>query len=105
MSARETSNLLDHLISARQQRRHDCQAERLRRLEVDDQFELRRLLDGRSAGLAPLRILSTYAAPRRDSSVMFAHRKADHPAPRTPCPATWRAAAASWPAPQFVSVQ
>ena len=54
---------LDHLVRARQQRRRDGEAERLRRLEVDHQLELRRLLDGRSAGLAPLRILSTRAAP------------------------------------------
>src|SRR5215470_12505199 len=103
MSDRETSNLLDHLISARQQRRHDCQAERLRRLEVDDQFELRRLLDGKIGGPGALEdsIYVRGAAPRQLGNVRA--RKADHPAPRTPCPATWRAAAASWPAPQVVS--
>jgi hypothetical protein len=50
---------LDDLIRPQQQRRRDREAERLGRLEVDDQLELRWLLDGQAAGLAPLRILST----------------------------------------------
>jgi hypothetical protein len=40
------AELLDHLIRAPQERRRDRQAERLGRLEVDHQLELRRLLDG-----------------------------------------------------------
>jgi hypothetical protein len=43
-------------------------AERLGRFQVDHQFELRGLLHGRSAGLAPLGILSMYLAARRNKS-------------------------------------
>jgi hypothetical protein len=63
--------LLDHLIRTRQQRRRDRQAECLGGLEVDDEVELGGLLDGMSAGLAPLRILSTYVAARRYTSAVF----------------------------------
>src|SRR5207248_11121790 len=38
---------LDHLIRPRQQRGRDGEPERLRGLEVDDQLELRGLLDGK----------------------------------------------------------
>jgi len=41
---------LDHLIRPQQQRRRDGEAEGLGRLEVDDQFELRGLLDGEVGG-------------------------------------------------------
>jgi hypothetical protein len=44
------------------------EAERLRCLEIDDQLEFGWLLDGRSPGLAPFRILSTYVAARRQLS-------------------------------------
>jgi hypothetical protein len=37
---------LDDVVRPRQQRRRDREAERLRGLEVDDQLELRWLLDG-----------------------------------------------------------
>jgi hypothetical protein len=37
------ANLLDHLVRPPEQRRRDRQAERLRGLEVDDEFEARRL--------------------------------------------------------------
>jgi len=40
------SLLLDNLVSPQQERRRDRQAEGFRRLEVDDELELRRLLDG-----------------------------------------------------------
>ena len=33
--------------------RNDCQPERLRGLEIDDQLELRGLLTGKSRGFAP----------------------------------------------------
>src|SRR5262245_7068471 len=46
--------LLKDLIRPRQQRRWDRQAERLGGLEVDDQLELRGLLDGEVAGLRTL---------------------------------------------------
>ena len=51
--------LFDDLIGPQQHRRRDGEPEGLRGLHVDDQLELRRLLDWRSAGFAPLRILST----------------------------------------------
>ena len=46
--------LLDHLIRPLQKRRRDRQAEGLGGLEVDDQLELRRLLDGQLGGLGAL---------------------------------------------------
>src|SRR5262245_54603113 len=42
--------LLDHLVRRQQQRLGDRQSYRLRSLEVDDQVELRRLLDRKVAG-------------------------------------------------------
>ena len=42
----ERRELLDHLIRAHEDRLWDCQAERLGGLEVDDQLECRRLLNG-----------------------------------------------------------
>jgi hypothetical protein len=47
---RHAHGLLDDLIRQRQQGRRDREAERLGRLEVDDQLELGRLLDGEIAG-------------------------------------------------------
>jgi hypothetical protein len=44
----------DDLIGAEQQRRRDGEAERLRGLQVDDQLELRRLLDGKIGRLGAL---------------------------------------------------
>src|SRR5712691_11797711 len=40
-----TVTLLNHLVSPEQERLRDCQPQRLCGLEVDHQFELRRLLD------------------------------------------------------------
>ena len=51
--------LLDDVVGPEQERLRDRQAERLRGIQIDDQLELCGLFDGRSAGLAPLRILST----------------------------------------------
>jgi hypothetical protein len=51
--------LPDYLFGRPSMRLRNRQAEGLGGLEVDHQLELRRLLDGRSPGLAPLRILST----------------------------------------------
>src|ERR1700688_4901916 len=45
---------LDHLIRAQQQRLRDRDAERLRGLEVDDEFKLGGLLDGKVPGLGAL---------------------------------------------------
>jgi hypothetical protein len=65
MAAREGANSgygdtsFDHLVGAGGQRRWNVQAERFGSSQVDDQLKFRRLLDGRSAGFAPLRILST----------------------------------------------
>ena len=50
---------LDHLIRPGQHVLRNRQADLLGRFKIDDQLELRRLLTGRSAGLAPFRILST----------------------------------------------
>src|SRR5262245_36565036 len=46
--------LRDHLVRPRQQRRRDGQSESLGGLQVDDQLELRRLLDGKLARLGAL---------------------------------------------------
>jgi hypothetical protein len=45
---------LDHLVRPLQERLRNRQAERLRGLEVDDQLELRRLLDGQVGRLGAL---------------------------------------------------
>src|ERR1700726_2172893 len=50
---------LPHLIRPLQERLWDRQAEGLSGLEVDDQLEVRRSLDGEIGGFAPFRILST----------------------------------------------
>jgi hypothetical protein len=50
----DACSLSIHLIRALQERRGDRQAKGLGGLEVDDQLELRRLLDGEIAGLGAL---------------------------------------------------
>src|SRR6267142_5587319 len=47
-------DLFDHVIRPLQERRWDREAEGLPGLEVDDEFELRRLLDGEIGGLGSL---------------------------------------------------
>src|SRR6266852_2793167 len=54
--------LLDDFIRPLQQRRRDCQAEGLGGLEVDNQLELGRLLDGEIAGLGALEDLVDVAS-------------------------------------------
>ena len=49
----------DHLIRPVEHGLRNRQADLLRGLEIDDELKLRRLLKGKSAGLAPFRILST----------------------------------------------
>ena len=51
--------LLDDLVRPQQQCLGNRQPKGFGGLEIDDQLKLRGLLDGRSAGLAPRRILST----------------------------------------------
>src|SRR5262245_59542010 len=51
------ARLLDHLIRPRQQGGRDRQAEGLGGFEVDDEFELCWLLDGKIGGLGPLQDL------------------------------------------------
>ena len=64
--------LFDHLVSQREERRWNCETERPRGLEVDDQLEARWLLDRQVRRLlAPCRILCTYEAPRRNKLFML----------------------------------
>jgi hypothetical protein len=51
--------LFDHLVGTGEQSWRNGEAESRRRLEIDHEFDLRRLLSGSSAGCAPFRILST----------------------------------------------
>src|SRR5207245_2196042 len=68
--------LFDHLVRSQQQRRRDRQAERLRRLEVDDQLELRRLLDGKVGGLGASKDLVYVTG---DTAIEFSkHRSVSH---------------------------
>src|SRR4051794_2750323 len=48
----------DHLVGAREQQLRHGEAKRLRRLNVDDQLKLRRLLDRQIGGVGPLEDLS-----------------------------------------------
>ena len=47
-----------HLIHLQEHRLRNLEPECLRGIHVDDELELRRLLDGQVRGLGPLRILS-----------------------------------------------
>jgi len=58
-SRADSLQLLDHLIRPLQERRRERQTEGLGGLEIDDQLELRRLLEGEIGGLGAFRILST----------------------------------------------
>jgi hypothetical protein len=58
------------LVRPQQQRLWDRKAERLGGLEIDDQFELRGLLDGEVGGFGTLEDLSTQVAARRLMSGM-----------------------------------
>src|SRR3984893_17142050 len=49
----QTSSLLDHLVGGHLHDQRHCQAERLRRLEIDDQLEFHRLLDWQLGWLFP----------------------------------------------------
>src|SRR4030095_8160671 len=62
-----TWRLLDDLVCPQERRRRDRQARRLGGLEVDHQSNFVGSSTGRSPGLAPLRILSTWTAARRSA--------------------------------------
>ena len=63
--------LLDHLIGPLEQRRRDREAEGIGCLEIDDQLELRRLLDGQVGGLDVFQDLVQVGAARRKESARF----------------------------------
>jgi hypothetical protein len=63
--------LSNHLIRSRQHVGRNRQTDLLGRLQIDDELELLSLLRSKSAGLAPLRILSTQVAARRSKSFWF----------------------------------
>ena len=50
---RIAGDLFDHLVRADDERLRKGKAERFRSLEVEDQLEFRRLLDGKIGGLCP----------------------------------------------------
>jgi hypothetical protein len=56
----------NHLVGAQQERLRNGQAECLGGREIDDEIEFGGCSTGRSPGLAPRRILSTYSAARRN---------------------------------------
>src|ERR1700730_1082160 len=56
-------SLLDHLIRSLQERGRDRQPEGIGGLEVNDQLELRRLLNGKINGLRPLQDLVDIQCP------------------------------------------
>lgn len=60
----EEARLLDDVASPKQQRRWERETERLRGLQVDSEFELRRMLNRNVAGFPPLRIFATKYAAR-----------------------------------------
>ena len=64
--------LFDYVVRPQQPRLRNRQPESLGSLEVDDQLELRGLLDGGLQAATPLRILSTKTAARRQMSLMSA---------------------------------
>src|SRR5215470_12935426 len=72
--------LLDQLVGAREQRRRDRQPERLGDLDVNDQLELSRLLDGEVGGLGTLEDLvhDGGSPPEEEGGV----RPVRHQAPR-----------------------
>jgi hypothetical protein len=55
----QTASLFNHLVSGGQHGRRQRDAERLGGLKIDDEFEFGRLFNGKIAGFAPRRILST----------------------------------------------
>ena len=77
----EVSNvepLLNDFIRPRQHIRRNRQADLLGRFQIDDESNLRGCSTGRSAGLAPFRILSTKTATRRSARCRRLRRTSTH---------------------------
>jgi hypothetical protein len=53
---RDGFSLFDHIVGAAKVWQRYAQAERLGCLEIDDEFDFRRLLNGKLAGFSPLRM-------------------------------------------------
>jgi hypothetical protein len=64
-----SKDLLDHLVGNGKQGRWHGQAEGLRSLEIDGEFELGRSSTGKSAGFSPRRMRSTQPAAKRPVAV------------------------------------
>ena len=68
---------LDEFVGPDENGLGNREPKRLRGLEIDDQVELGGLPDGKTHGLAPFKILSTYHADRLTSSTRLFHCACD----------------------------
>jgi hypothetical protein len=72
-AAQQIKVLFDHLVSAREQRRRDVEAERLRRLEVDHHFEFGRLHDREIASLRALENAAAFGPELTSRDALIRH--------------------------------